>query len=176
MYGANEPSGFHEEGEYTDGGNFDAYWSVFLKTRTASETRAGEGDPVMEAFLDAAADGNVAAFDQVVTFNQLEDYIRRLRFRAHYLHLVDELDFHSVKYIDSESTIRYTDLLQSMVNAKLGHEALSLEQQVERGLVTIDVAQNLAAGGDGRAVTSNPIWDEEDSEETGAAVITEEQE
>ena len=57
LYGANDPSGFHEAGEYTDGGNFDAYWNVFLKVRTTSETRAGEGDPVMEAFLDAVLAG-----------------------------------------------------------------------------------------------------------------------
>ena len=163
LYGARDPSGFHESGDNSKGGNFDAYWNVFVKTRTTSETREGEGDPVMEAFLDAAKDGNEAAFDQVVTFSQLEDYVRRLRFRAHYMHLIDELDFHSVKYMNSESTIRYTDLLQSMVNAKLGAGALSLEQQVARGLVSIPNAQQIVAS-DGRAVTSNPIWDE--SEET----------
>jgi hypothetical protein len=88
------------------------------------------------------------------------------------MHLIDELDFHSVKYLNVESTIRYTDLLQSMVNARLGTDALSLEQQVERGLVTIEVAQDTAAheqvGADGRAVTSNPIWDEgEDGDADG---------
>jgi hypothetical protein len=169
LYGANAPGGFHERGDNPEGGNFDAYWNVFVKTRTTSPTREGEGDLVMEAFLDAAKDGNEAAFDQVVTFDQIEDYVRRLRFRAHYMHLIDELDFHSVKYMNNQSTVRYTDLLQSMVNVKLGAEALSLEQQVERGLVTIDVAQGMVAdGNDGKAVTSNPIWSEGDDAEDPA--------
>jgi hypothetical protein len=172
LYGAQEPSGFHESGSSPNGENFDAFWSVFLKTRTTSETREGEGDAAMEAFLAAAQGGNEGSFDQVVTFDEIEDYVRRLRFRAHYMHLIDELDFHSVKYLNVESTIRYTDLLQSMVNARLGTAALSLEQQVERGLVTIEVAQDTAAheqvGADGRAVTSNPIWDEgEDGDADG---------
>ena len=166
LYGHGEPGGFAPDGDRPNGGDFDSYWKLFLHARTISVERLGDGDPTMESFIDAANAGDLGAFQDTMMFINLEDYVRRLRFRNHYTHLVEELDFHAVKYLGPDSTIRYTDLLQSMVNARLGTEALSLEQQVERGLVTIEVAQEVAAGetvgADGRAVTSNPIWNEGD--------------
>ena len=145
LYGKGEPGGFEPEGSNPNGGGFDAYWADFISTRTTSEERPGDGDPAMEDLLDCAQAGGVETFDGTVAFDVLEDFVRRLRFRMHYQRLVGELDVHSVKYVDETSTIRYTDLLQGLVNARLGAKALSLEEQVARGLITLDVAQAEAA-------------------------------
>ena len=97
-------------------------------------------------------------------------------------------------YIDSTSTLRYTNILQgnlrsallvcikscsqsngaccaAMVNARLGTEALSLEEQVERGLIKIDMTQDgePSEAEDGRSTNQNPLYtDMEDGDAANA--------
>jgi hypothetical protein len=83
--------------------------------------------------------------------------------------VVKELEFHAVVYLSQDSFIRYTNLMQAMVNARLGNDALSLEEQIARGLVTLDIEDDDTPS---KNLTTNPIFaddtdDDDDDNDNG---------
>ena len=72
-------------------------------------------------------------------------------------------------YVDSDSTLKYDQLLQALVNSKLGAKALSLEEQRKRGLIAAALDTDAADGdqavdsgggsGSGSGAAVNPAVD-----------------
>jgi hypothetical protein len=128
-----------------------------LELSSTVELRSGEGggsgstgqwDRIQEALLQEGAIG-------VATFTTLEYVVRTLRFRMHYTHVLEELRFHNVHpemsvgqmggelsermqaRVEAEglrggAVVLFDELLQALVNIKMGEEAMSLEEQLAR--------------------------------------------
>ena len=71
----------------------------------------------------------------VVTTKQLKNALQTLRFRQNFARILKELEFHNCYFVDDDSTLKYDQVLQALVNNKLGAAALSLEEQRKRGLI-----------------------------------------
>ena len=100
---------------------------------------------------------DVNAVEPIAIHTTIKDMIKSLRFRSNYHHVVNELEFHSAYYVDTNSTLRYNQVLQALVNVKMGKEALSLEDQLARG---VEVSGPVV-----RAPVSEDGEDAEDAEE-----------
>ena len=63
--------------------------------------------------------------------------VKALRFCKQYQNLVDELAFRNCRYNGPGSEIKYDQVLQGLVNVNLGTAALSLEEQLSRGVASM---------------------------------------
>lgn len=72
-----------------------------------------------------------------VSYDAIKDAVKALRFCKQYQSLVDELAFRNCAYNGPGSEIKYDQVLQGLVNVNLGSAALTLEEQLSRGVVSL---------------------------------------
>ena len=135
------------------GSNFSEYWDVLIATPSVFPSCGGDipasffqpdgwsrrWDAIRQTI--ATGEGNKKGWAVVcsecgpVPLRDLRAAIESLRFRGHYKRVVYELAFHAVEYdatLAGASKIKYDQLLQSLVNVRMGDDALSLDEQVRR--------------------------------------------
>eukprot|EP01048_Picozoa_sp_COSAG05_P009156 COSAG05_NODE_733_length_7644_cov_43.682704_6_plen_734_part_00 len=83
------------------------------------------------------------------SYHIIKTALMTLRFRLNFQRLERELQFHSCVYEGEGSEIKYDQVLQALVNVAMGEQALSLEEQLHRGVDSIsgwksDEAQAMA--------------------------------
>eukprot|EP01043_Picozoa_sp_COSAG02_P028371 COSAG02_NODE_1716_length_11210_cov_24.482495_4_plen_250_part_00 len=72
-----------------------------------------------------------------VSYEVIKAAVKALRFCKQYQNLVDELAFRNCSYNGPGSEIKYDQVLQGLVNVNLGSAALSLEEQLSRGVASL---------------------------------------
>ena len=165
--------------ESEPGETFEEWWDVVMHTPAFHENAQAEiDDPNCELVLEDEENVfgrifsvrtwedyrfymngllDVNAVEPIAIHTTIKDMIKSLRFRSNYHHVVNELEFHSAYYVDTNSTLRYNQVLQALVNVKMGKEALSLEDQLARGVEVSGPVVRAPVSGDGE--------DAEDAEE-----------
>lgn len=129
------------------GDTFAEYWEKLVSTSSIFQS-CGDNvsdelrrwDPISRTIASREKEGwswaQIRPEIGAVLLTDLQVAVRSLRFRIHYRRVVDELAFHAVHYdpvLADKSKIRYDQLIQSLVNVKMGDDALSLEDQIARG-------------------------------------------
>ncbi len=79
------------------------------------------------------------------SYSVIKSVAKTLRFVLQYKHICEELAFHGSAYNGAGSEINYDQLLQGLVNVDLGNEALSLEEQLHRGVASVSGFKSDAA-------------------------------
>ena len=78
-----------------------------------------------------------APSNSVVSYDVIKAAAKALRFCVQYQSMVDELAFRNCAYNGEGSEIKYDQVLQALVNVNLGTAALSLEEQLSRGVASL---------------------------------------
>ena len=121
--------------------SFREYFIALMETPSVYES-ADQGDiGVLEVWekarLEYAADHeNGTHVAHTPPYNVIKAAVKNLRFSAHYKHLCTELEFHNMPYNGRGTEIKYDQVLQALVNVEMGDKALSLEEQLHRGVAS----------------------------------------
>eukprot|EP01052_Picozoa_sp_SAG31_P010413 SAG31_NODE_570_length_14016_cov_10.573543_4_plen_2093_part_00 len=119
--------------------SFREYFDVFLRT-SATFDSADQSD------VGLLEDWEVArlAYEQDVfsegkspkppPYAVIKAAVKCLRFNLHYSNLCKELEFHNAGYNGRGTELKYDQVLQALVNVEMGAQALSLEDQIHRGV------------------------------------------
>lgn len=136
--------------------SFSEFWNILMDTEANySQPHLSDLDnafPQRAEWDTYIANGGETADgseNESPTYSTIKTALATLRFRVNYKKLVTELEFHNQIYAGEGSEIKYDQLLQSLVNVAMGEKALSLEDQLARGVDSItgwksDEAQTLA--------------------------------
>lgn len=152
---------YHEEGSFRPservGITFNSWYSALMETPACFESADVDTSPGARSRTGARISSSMvtqvapeaaeweqyrlsvtlaadmsSAKERRVTYDVLQWAINTLRFRMRYHKLIAELRFHGTIYINPSSSILYNDLLQALVNMKLGEASFDLQEHMLR--------------------------------------------
>ena len=188
--GYDEDRGLDENGRRQELGSFQEYWDTLIGCPGLFKSEPAEVDGVVEpgqiiakesaAFEDWDAyihyaqtaelrPDEVNSDDQVKTIG-VEDIraaMQSLRFRDNFKSILNEFRFHGIIFKNDTSTLKYDQVLRAFVQNRMGHEALTLEEQLSRNPDALDEEDEDEEEEPIAKVEENPasVADDEDDDE-----------
>eukprot|EP01051_Picozoa_sp_SAG22_P013108 SAG22_NODE_1433_length_4435_cov_6.497463_1_plen_1296_part_00 len=142
------------------GEDFDGYWATMVMVPGSFASAKDRGEDAWDryvTFARMAAAGNEDASESTVEIacDDIKKAIQTLRFRKNYSSVITELEFHKLAFENDSSTLQYDQVLRAFVQNRMGADALTLEEQMQRNPEQFGIAEpdedadGEDAGGDG---------------------------
>jgi hypothetical protein len=74
--------------------------------------------------------------------------LKSLRFRDNFKSILNEFRFHGIIFKNDTSTLKYDQVLRAFVQNRMGHDALTLEEQLSRNPDSLEEEDEEEDGGE----------------------------
>jgi len=153
--GYDEDRGLDGNGRRQDLGLFQEYWDTLIGCPGVFKSEQMEVDGEMqEGHLIAKESKAFESWDEYIHYaqtaqlnadqvvqsdltrtiqvDQIMAALKSLRFRDNFKSILNEFRFHGIIFKNDSSTLKYDQVLRAFVQNRMGHEALTLEEQLSR--------------------------------------------
>ena len=153
--GFDEDRGLDENGRRQDLGSFQEYWDTLIGCPGVFKSEPIEVDGDMQAGQVIAKESTMfepwneyilyaqtaqltpdevvqSDLTRTVAVDQIRGALKSLRFRDNFKSILNEFRFHGIVFKNDSSTLKYDQVLRAFVQNKMGHDALTLEEQLAR--------------------------------------------
>ena len=149
--GFDEDRGLDEDGRRQELGMFQEYWDTLIGCPGLFKTEMSEVDG---GSLIAQESAKFEAWDDYIHYAQTVQLqpdevistdharsipvadmmaaLKSLRFRDNFKSILNEFRFHGIIFKNDTSTLKYDQVLRAFVQNRMGHDALTLEEQLSR--------------------------------------------
>jgi hypothetical protein len=135
--------GYDNTAEKYQEGDSKVYWEALIGTQAVFKTASGEmiapesaqyapWEEFRQWAIDVEQGKDPAGAQEKMSMGLIREAMQTLRFRENFKYVLTEFEFHNRPFKNESSQLTYDEVLRSFVQNKMGHAALTLEEQLRR--------------------------------------------